>query len=588
MRFIAAIISFVIAFGLIAYGIAQRTVLAEADSVTASETFTTKAPVTIVNSSTLKSLPGRQEIQISGSKKIFAAYGRTEDVLAWVGDTSYNRVGFDRNKSTLTSKLVDGKASEVPNPQGSDLWLDEFSETDSLDFTVNVPDDISVIIVSDGKSAAPSDLSIRWPLDNRTPWSGPLIVGGIVLLIIGLALYLWGLAHLRRSRGPRRKTPKMPKVPRQRSYRPRKPNAVAPTAGRRSTRRRMIAIVPVLLIGGLTLSGCSPDSWPDFVTGATSATPTPTASATAAAADPTPPAVTVPQLKVIIARISAVAAKADADKDVELAKTRFDGPALDLRSANYAIRKVDGTQAALAAIPASTATVILPQQQKADKWPRVVFTVVVNPTDKKVPPVGLMLEQKTPRSEYKVQYATALEAGVVLPKLAAKEVGAPRLSPDVPLLELEPSKIALAYGDILEKGPTSDSAKYFDTSDDKLIGLIGLEYRKSLQAALPATAKMEFGNSVGPFDSIALGSNDSGAIVAVYLNETVTVTPVEAGAAVNPEGQVKSLSGVTGSTKGTVAVYGDQLLFYVPASTSKQKISLLGFATGLISAKELP
>ncbi|QNE47357.1 hypothetical protein F1C58_10910 [Glaciihabitans sp. INWT7] len=586
MRFIAAIISFVIAFGLIAYGIAQRTVLAEADSITASETFTTKAPVTIVNSSTLKSLPGRQEIRISGAKKIFAAYGRTDDVLAWVGDASYNRVGFNKAKSTLTSRLVAGKATEVPNPQGSDLWLDEFSETDSLDFTVNVPDNISVIIVSDGTSAAPSTLSIRWPLDNRTPWSGPLIVGGIVLLIVGLALYLWGLAHLRRSRGPRRKTPKMPKVPRQRSYRPRKPKALAPTGSRRSTRRRMVAIVPVLLIGGLTLSGCTPDSWPDFGPGAASATPTPTA--TAAAADVSPPAVTVPQLRVILSRISAVAAKADADKDVELAKTRFDGAALDLRAANYAIRKVDDTQAALAAIPASSATVILPQLQDAGKWPRVVFTVVQNPTDKKVPPVGLMLEQKTARSDYKVEYATALEAGVVLPKLAAKEIGAPRLDPDVKLLELAPSKIALAYGDILEKGPTSESAKYFDTSNDKLIGLIGLEYRKSLQAALPATAKMEFANSVGPYDSISLGSNDSGAIVAVNLNETVTVTPVEAGAAVNPEGQVKSLSGVTGSTKGTVAVYSDQLLFYVPSSTSTEKISLLGFATGLTSAKELP
>lgn len=587
MRFIAAIISFVIAFGLIAYGIAQRTVLAEADSITASETFANKAPVTIVNSSTLKSLPGRQEIQISGAKKIFAAYGRTEDVLAWVGDTSYNRVGFNSEKSTLTSRLISGTSSSVPNPRGSDLWLDEFSETNSLNFTVNVPDGISVIIVSDGTSAAPSTLSIRWPLDNRTPWSGPLIVGGIVLLILGLALYLWGLAHLRRSRGPRRKTPKMPKVPRQRSYRPRKRRALAPSGSRRSNRRRMVAIVPVLLIGGLTLSGCSPASWPDFVSGAASATPTP--SATAAVVNDTPPAVTVPQLRVILSRISAVAAKADADKDVELAKTRFDGAALDLRVANYAIRKVDGTQAALAAIPASSATVILPQQQKADRWPRVVFTVVQNPTDKKMPPVGLMLEQTTPRSDYKVRYATALEAGVVLPKLAAKEVGAPRVDPDGKLLELAPSKIALAYGDILEKGPTSESSKYFDTSDDKLIGLIGVENRKERQAKVAESkGKMEFVNTVGPYDSIGLGSNDSGAIIAVYLTETVTVTPVEAGAAVNPEGQVKTLSGVTGSTKGTVAVYGDQLLFYVPSSTSKQKISLLGFATGLISAKELP
>jgi hypothetical protein len=588
VRFIAAIISFVIAFGLIAYGIAQRTVLAEADSITASETFTTNAPVTIVNSSTLKSLPGRQQIHISGAKKNFAAYGRTEDVLAWVGDARYNRVGFNSEKSTLTSRLVAGKSSSVPNPRGSDLWLDEFSETNSLDFTVNVPDGISVIIVSDGTSAAPSDLSIRWPLDNRTPWSGPLIVGGIVLLILGLALYLWGLAHLRRSRGPRRKTPKMPKVPRQRSYRPRKPKALVPSGGRRSNRRRMVAIMPVLLIGGLTLSGCSPASWPDFVSGAASATPTP--SAPAAVVNDTPPAVTSPQLRVILSRISAVAAKADADKDVELAKTRFDGAALDLRAANYAIRNVDGTQAALAAIPASIATVILPQQQKADKWPRVVFTVVQNPTDKKVPPVGLMLEQTTPRSAYKVKYATALEAGVVLPKLAAKEVGAPRTDPNGKLLELAPSKIALAYGDILEKGPTSASSKYFDTSNDKLIGLIGVENRKERQAKVAGSkGKMEFANAAGPYDSIGLGSNDSGAIIAVYLTETVTVTPVEAGAAVNTEGQVKSLSGVIGSTKGTVAVYGDQLLFYVPTSTnSKQKISLLGFATGLISAKELP
>jgi hypothetical protein len=348
----------------------------------------------------------------------------------------------------------------------------------------------------------------------------------------------------------------------------------------------MVAIVPVLLIGGLSLGGCSPDSWPDFSAGAASAAPTPTA----AAANPIPPAVTASQLRMIIARISAVAAKADADKDVELAKTRFNGPALDLRAANYAIRKVDDTQAALAAIPANGVRIILPQQQQeADKWPRVVFTVVQDPTDKKVPPLGLMLEQETPRSNYKVEYATALEAGVELPKLAAKEVGAPRFDPDVKLLALAPSKIALAYGDILEKGPTSESAEYFDTSKDKLIGLIGFEIRKGLQAKVAAdNGKMEFTNTVGPYDSISIGSNDSGAIVAVYLNETVTVTPVEAGGEVHPENEVKSLSGVTGSAKGTVAVYGDQLLFYVPSAISKQKISLLGFASGLTSAKEAP
>jgi hypothetical protein len=341
----------------------------------------------------------------------------------------------------------------------------------------------------------------------------------------------------------------------------------------------MVAVVPVLLIGGLALSGCTSQSWPEFITGASaSTTPTPTSTAQAAAGV-NPPAVTVSQLRSIVDRIAAVATKADADKNVELAKTRFDGAALDLRAANYAIRKVDSAQAALAPIPTGELSI---------KWPRTVLTVVNNPKDKTVAPVALMLEQKTPRDNYKVEYATALEARAKVPQLAPADLGAPRLAPDVKLLKMEPSSVALAYGDILANGPASTSMKDFDTKNDALIGEIGLDFRKKTAAALPANAKMQITNSNGAYDSIALGSADSGAVVAVYLNETVTVTPTEAGASVNPEGQVKTLSGITGSTKGTVAVYGDQLLFFVPSVTSNQKISLLGFATGLVSAKELP
>lgn len=586
MRFIAAIVSFVIAFALMALGISQRTIAAETNSVTASETFNTPATVTVVSSVTLRSMPGRQEIKISGAKKIFAAYGRTQDVIAWVGDASHNRVGFSRQHANLTNDMVLGKSTAVPNPQGSDLWLGEYAGNDALSFTVNLPQDISLIIVSDGTSTAPKKLSIRWPLDIRTPWAGPLITGGVLLLIVGIALYLWGLVHNRRARGPRRKSPKMPKVPRPRRYRlPRRTTPVS-AVSRRTNRRRMIAIVPAMIIGALALSGCSPESWPGFMTGGSIPTPTPVTSVAPVLKDQTPPAVTVPQLRSIIARISVVAAKADADKDLQLAATRFDGAALETRAANYAIRKVDSTQPALTAIPAGTATVILPQQ--TDTWPRTVFAVLANPNDKTIAPLGILLEQKSARLPYKVHYSIALEAGTVLPELAAKEIGAPGFDPDAKLLQLAPSKLALAYGDVLQNGPTSTWAKYFDMSADKVTAQFGVESRKARQAALSATAKMEFTNSVGPYEAIALGSNDSGAIVAAYLNESVVVTPVAASAAVNPEGQVKSLSGLTSTKKGVVAVYGDQLLFYVPNTTSTHKIALLGFASGLVSAKELP
>src|ERR1700712_5309415 len=247
---------------MIAFGIAQRTVFAEANSVTKSATTTSEATVTLISSSTLRALPGRQDVSITGPGNVFAAYGRTADVLAWVGKTKYNRIAYDATTGKLTHKVVPGDATKVPNPAGSDLWLDEYSRGKNLDFTVNVPEGITVIVVSDGKKPAPDHISVTWPLDNRTPGAGPLIAGGILLLLVGGGLYIWAWRHLRRSRGPRRKTPKMPKVPRQRGYR--RPKAKSAAPGRRSAKRRMVAVVPLFLVALVALSGCSADLWPDF------------------------------------------------------------------------------------------------------------------------------------------------------------------------------------------------------------------------------------------------------------------------------------------------------------------------------------
>ena len=588
MRFIAAIVAFVIAFGMIAYGIAQRTVLAAPSTLTASVATHSPATVTLIDSKTLQSLPGRQKIDISGSSTVFAAYGRTDDVKAWVGKTTYNRIGYKAATKKLTNTVVKGKATTVPNPAGSDLWLGQFSHAKSLTFTVNVPSDITVLIVSNGTSPAPSNISVQWPLDNRTPWSGPLMAGGLLLLLVGVGLYIWAVVHHRRARGPRRKTPKMPKVPRQRGYRQRRAvTSTGPSSRRRSNRRKMVAAVPVLLVGTLLLSGCSSELWPEFLGGAQQATRTPSPTKAAPASEQLdPPAVTIPQLKEIVSRISGVATEADKANDATLAATRFTGPALAVRSANYTIRKADSTVPALFPIPATAVGLSLPQH--TDSWPRTVFTVVQNPQDKTVPPVALMLVQETARADYKVSYAVQLEAKVDFPKVAAANIGASQLAPDQKLLKLPPKAIALDYGDILEKGTESPFAKDFDLTADKFVSSFGNEYRKATAAALPATAAMTVTNGDGPGPVIALSTNDNGAIVATELEETVTVKPTEAGAAVNPEGQVKSLSGITGSTKGTVSVYGDQLLFYVPKAGTKGKITLLGFASGLISAKELP
>jgi hypothetical protein len=577
-------VSFIVAFVMISYGIAQRTVLATPDHVAATTELSTSAPVTVLDGKVLNANQGRQKVLISGSSTVFAAYGRTSDVLAWIGDATYNRVRLDKKTSTLTNEVVEGTEASVPDPHGSDLWLAEFTREKELTFVVNVPADVSVIILSDGTRPAPGQVSITWPVDNRTPWSGPLIVGGVLLLLAGLGLYLWALSHLRKARGPRRRPPKMPKPPKRITYKPQKQKTLPPQRGRRAA-GRVGSVVAVLLAGSLVLSGCTAESWPEFLGGSPATEPSASPSPTEPpVATDKPPVVSVSQLESIVSKVALVAQQADADRDADLIKERFDGPALELREANYAIRKVDKNYAALPAIPSGPVKVTLPQQN--DKWPRTVFTVVHDPADTAVAPTALMLVQQSPRENYKVVYAVQLEADAVLPEMAAAEVGTQRLQPDVKIFALQPDELALAYGDVLLNGESSPYFKSFDTSGDSLVASIGYDAKVKRKKSIPKIASMKFGNLVGVGDVIPMVTNDSGAIVAVYLNETEEVRPVEPGAIINAEGAVKSLSRVSSTTKGTIATYGDQLLFYVPPATSGQKIVLLGWASALIAAKE--
>jgi len=578
VRFVLAIISFVVAAVMIGAGIAQRTILLEPDEANLSTTSSTGAAVTVIDGAALNAYDGSQTVTISGSDEIAAAYGRTTDVLAWIGDTEYTEIGYDSESGELTSKLVPGSEKEVPSIKGSDLWLDEYARADSLGLTVKVPSDISFIVVSDGVKPAPSKVAISWPLDNSTPWAGPLIIAGAVALLLGLAFLLWATNHMRSSRGPRRKPQKMPKVPRKPLYKPNRKAAIEkPSSGRRAA-AGMIA-VPLMLVGALVLSGCTAD----FAADKTGPSASPTA--VPEGAEVPPPAATVRQIQRIVADISATTAKADADKDATLLGTRFEGAALELRLANYAITKADSAQPALAAIPAGPVKVSLPQQ--TDTWPRTVFAVIQDDKDSTIPPVALFLEQEDPRSNYKVAYAVTLEPSAVLPKVAPAALGTSRLQEDSPVLRLSPDELALGYADILEKDVDSDAYLDFETEGDSLRSSVGVTYKATVKAGLPSTATVTFGHALGAADPIAFATNDAGAIIAVNLNEITTVTPVEAGAAVNPSGQVKALSGLAISTKGVVATYGDQLLFYVPPSNSDAKIVLLGYTQGLVKAGEV-
>ncbi|TFD88879.1 hypothetical protein [Cryobacterium serini] len=609
MRFVLAIVAFVLAAVMIVLGIAQRTVLLEPAFTSLTSSVTGDTKYTVIDPSALSASTGSQTINVRGDGPIFLAYGRSEDVAAWIADDAYATVALSEKTGELTSTVTDavaaddgeGTAGDAPtadttaaimNPAGSDLWLEEYTGTKSVTTTLTLPEGISVLVASDGIEPAPSSIRLSWASDNSTPWAGPLLAGGALLLLAGLVLYVLALLHLRRSRRPRRNVPRGPRMPRlPRAPRPKAIKASQITTSRRGIARR-VAILPMIVVSGLALSGCSADLWPDFSTvSTTTATPTPTPQPTdsvEAAAELPPPAVTVSQLETIMTEISVLTADADTSLNAETIATRFTGPALEQRLANYKIRAVDPAVAPLIALAGAPLTFTLPQQ--TNSWPRVVMTVIQDENDPSIPTMAVILKQESPRTNYQVEYLFALEQSAHVPKVAPAIVGAPAIAPDNKLLLLPPDELAAAYADILLQGEASASFGLFESEGDNFrVQVADLNAAKI--AALPSTASIEFAAAAGTDEAVALATNDSGSIVAVSMTETETVKPVDAGATVGPAADAlatKALSGITTTAKGFQNTYRDQLLFYVPTAGSSEKIVLLGFAQGLITSAELP
>ena len=194
--------------------------------------------------------------------------------------------------------------------------------------------------------------------------------------------------------------------------------------------------------------------------------------------------------------------------------------------------------------------------------------------------------QEEPRSQYRVLYLTTVVRS--LPDLAPADVGAPQLRPDNLLGLIAPDELALAYGDVLAQGEEAELADLFDLEGDPVYAAYGPEYKADRASNIPPSAVLEFSHAPGEDPVVSFGTNDAGQIVALELADTETVRPVEAGAAVNPNGAVKALSGKAQTTRGITATYGIQLLFYVPqAGAEGQKITLLGYTQALVSATEV-
>lgn len=628
MRFVWAVAAFLLAAVLIGFGMAQRTVLLGATTAEAEVTASEELPFTLVDGAVLNNLPGPQSLSTDGTGPVFAAYGRTADVEAWLSDTAYNRVSVNEDGEVVASVVepsVPDPAAEEPatddasadegavdegaadegattddtveatvpgrDPRGSDLWLEQYTQEDGLVLRLQLPETMSVLIATDGTTPAPSTVTVSWPIDNATPWAGPLLIGGAVMLVLGIILYVLGIRHVRRSRGPRRKGLPVAATEPIDTIEAEEAKGVISSggparrpSGRRSlTGRRSFVAVPVLLVGALALSGCSPEAWPQF-----GSTPTPTPTPTVMSAETVQaPAITESQARRILTQVSDVVAQADETLDADLAATRLTDAALDVRRANYTIRGQAGDYPALPPIPTSPLEIVLPESN--DGWPRTVMAVVGDPDDTEVAPSLIVLTQTDPWTDYRLSYLASMAASAELPDVAPASIGATRVPPESSFLMIAPQDLAAAYSDVLDNGPDSEYAVMFDETSDRFRQKVSDDRRTRLDAFNETgaeTGSLTFSTAPGPFDPIALATLEAGAIVAVSVVDTDTVEATNPDAVIKLDGNqtVQALSGATQSERGFRTNFSDQLFFYVPSQTAGGRIQLLGFNSNVVSA----
>ncbi|WAP52823.1 hypothetical protein OL239_06545 [Arthrobacter sp. ATA002] len=597
MRNKIAVPLIVIGVLLMLVGIGQRTFWAPPGTVTAEAPSTDQqAPLTVIGTDVLTAHPDGVELTLASEGAFLMAVGRTGDVEAWVGDAAVLRVTADGDN--LASEVTEGTPT-VPNPAGSDLWVSEQEVDGETTFTWDAPasGDWEILLAADGTAPAPANVSVTYANDASTPFAVPLIVGGALLAVLGLALaFAAGRGNSgRRSGGggpsaesPARRADTVagPATGSTTTGSTTPPAAEpAPAAGSKPgtsgtsaysampVRRRR---GPAAALGTALATVLAFGAGPAPALAALPLTAAPTAEATGEA---TPPVVLKTQLERILADVAATVQAADAAKDPALLAERAGGSAATLREAGYATSAKVPTHPApepIAAEPLKTDLIM-----GGTEFPRSVVAVTQGP-DNEVPQ-ALLLEQASARENYKLVSSIRMLPGTTFPPRPAGGAGVePAPADSAEGLTTSPQIAVQALADALTNPDGMNKGTFSPNTFADAVTKFQSDVTTSPDNEF---ADITFDHAAVPDNTRALRTADGGAIVFGYMDSSYTSVPKEAGDSINLEGTVyQTLTGETSTEAGIDVKYGEGVMLYVPPAGSTDQIQVIGAVQELLSA----
>lgn len=519
-------------------GVLQKTVWAPPDNITASTQTDEGSAAAVIEPGVLNLYPGEAHVTVKGAGDITVAHASKPNVEAWLGEASYLDITGLKSQDELRTEKVEGKEDSVPNPAGADLWENSTTEPGQVTFKWSEPSDDSAFLIGSSEKSN-LQISVEWKNDATNPWSTPLIVVGLILIILGILLFISGTRAKKREKDREEA---------------------------RLERRRRLAQMgsAFVIVPGLALAGCGAPELPE---------PQPLQTPTAPAAS-----VTDEQLERVLKEIHTTVKEADDKLDAKKLGDRADGTFHQQREGAYKIKKKD-KKAKLPAAPAFD-DVKVNFTSATDTWPRVTSAVVSGNDQTQL----VMLSQQDPRSPYRLWSLTVLLPGAEFPEVEDARVGSGLLPADQDGLVMTPKDAVKNYAEKLQK---PDSAKRKGDFQDDAFAKQERESFKKVKKEIEkgnGSAKVEY----SPGQQVAAQSaKDGSAIVIGSASHTLSLSPESRGGQTgeltvpNPQAKVVGET----KTKRTLKTEYLQVYAFVVPKKGEGKVRLIGVSTAMVNAE---
>ncbi|WP_313815947.1 hypothetical protein [Citricoccus sp.] len=611
MRVVSGVVALVLGLAAIFGAVGLQTIWAPPATLTATTDQSSvdaapEAPLTVITGGINEVAEDPVDYTLTGDGDYTVMLGQTRDIEAWIGDAAHNTVTGvetevpDGQDPQVVVEHTEGEAT-VPDPAGSDLWVDTQEASGTIDQRWSVPSegDWSLLVATDGTEPAPAEMTVSWTNTlGDSPWIVPLAIIGGLLVLAGLGLLVWAFLILRRKApgntghhhhdGGADGTGKVSPDVRGSSASTTSSSSTTPTADgtgqvsrthapRMNTARARLA---GLLAGSLALVG---------VLGVGPATAQGTQSAPASDAPQTPdqepagegdqyPILTDSQLERILGQIESVVAEGDEAQDPDVLTPRVADPQLSMRRANYANVQVSDDVRAAEPVAATPLRSVLAPADPA--FPRTV--TVVTQGEANTTPQLLVLRQDSARTQYRLVTAASMIPAARLP------------ASDLSNTEVEMVAEDDGSGLVMSPATAVDGlARYLNVPDhsfgDQFVHnsmVDGIhDYQASIEEEAP-DARLSLLRESIPGTTTTMRLADGSALVTGLLDARMTIAPREEGATVMVDEVAAALAGEdsTESDSPVEMTYREVVALRIPAEGAtgdEAKVSMVALTDEL-------